>query len=95
MGIPEWCYRGGYFRPPEHFDKPTEWRKVKTGKRKGKWVRYYVIPYGKANPEYRDKYYRCPECGNPLKPSTTTPYTFTCMGCGKTFKYGWGNLYEV
>lgn len=87
--LPDWCYKGGFFRPSLHC-APSKWYK-----KKGRWRREYVVPYGKASEEYREKYYRCPECESLLEPSWNKAYTFVCPNCSKIFRFGWGALYEA
>lgn len=87
--IPSWCYRGGSIR----FDnKPGDWFKKPSGNYEGQWNRKELITYGKANDEYRVKYYSCPECNNQLLP-IEQQYRFACSGCHLIFAYGFGGLY--
>jgi hypothetical protein len=87
--IPGWCYNGGSFR----FGKePAKWRQKTSGNNKGQWVKKELIPYGKANAGYRQKYYRCPDCGCDLLPMEKG-YRFCCSECRLIFAYGFGSLY--
>lgn len=80
-----WTSLGGHIR----FDRePTAWRKKATGA----WDRKELVPFGKATPEYRCKYYRCAECGHALQP-TNIDYRFGCRNCGLVFGWGFGGLW--
>lgn len=81
----DWTALGGHirFRP-----EPTEWRR----KSSGAWERKELVPYGRASPEYRSKYFRCPECNTALLP-TNVRYRFGCCGCGLVFGTGFGGLW--
>lgn len=81
----DWASLGGHYRSGS---RPTQWRK----KQSGAWDRKELIPYGKASANYRDDYYRCPECDARLLP-TNLRYRFGCEGCGLVFGTGWGGLW--
>lgn len=87
--IPIWCSNGGSLRLSSI---PGKWFKKTTGNHVGQWNRKELIPYGKANPEYREKYYQCPECGSSLAPMERK-YRFACQGCRLIFASGFGALY--
>jgi ribosomal protein L37AE/L43A len=88
--LPEWTFRGGYFRPGiSTNDVPTSW----TGKT-GRWKRDELVPYGKANDEYRKKFYLCPECDRSSLVPGEKEYTFVCASCQMEFGWSFGGLYE-
>ncbi len=87
--LPDWTFRGGSFRSGfSTEDIPTAW-----SRRSGKWKREELVPYGKASPDYRRKYFICPECKKQLTLGNEE-YRFRCDDCGLEFKWSFGGLVE-
>ena len=87
--IPGWCFRGGIRLTR---DKPEKWRQNISGDNIGRWNKQLLIPFGRATPEYREKYYLCPECDGSLEPMLKE-YRFVCPNCRLIFGWGFGCLY--
>lgn len=87
--LPEWTLRGGFFRP--NFgtnDVPQPW-----ARKKGRWKRDELVPYGKASEEYRKKYFTCPDCFSSLV-IAAEEYRFKCENCFMVFGWHFGGLLE-
>lgn len=89
--LPEWIVRGGSFRLG-YTRKP--WSKKKIEPRAGLWKRDELVPFGKADDGYRQKFYTCPECVAVLVPSDI-PYKFVCIQCNLILDFGNGGLQGV
>lgn len=87
--IPGWTHRGGHFRGGY---EPGPWFKKRTGNQVGQWNRKELVPFGRAAPEYRAKFYVCPECGAALLP-LEREYRYACSGCRLILAWSWGGLY--
>ena len=89
--LPEWAFRGGHFR--SNFsgeDVPTPW-----SHKTGEWKREEMVPYGKSSEEYRQRFYRCPDCEDSLlEPSETMEYRFVCKDCRAIYAWSWGGLHQ-
>ncbi len=85
MELPMWTRPGWGARGDA---EPSPWVKFDSGQ----WKRKALIQFGNATIEYREKYYRCPECGGVLWP-LTREYRFGCKGCGLIFGAGFGGLW--
>ncbi len=87
---PEWTFQGGYFRSGLGAnDVPSNWYK-----RKGKWIRNEIVPFGKASAEYRNRYYRCPECNDGVLIPERDQRLFDCSECSMQFTMFFGSLTE-
>ena len=88
--LPEWTFRGGYFRAGfSSNDVPSAWTH-----QKGIWKRDELVPFGKASESYRQQFYTCPECDGASLLPTAEEYKFVCVSCSMEFGWGFGGLYE-
>lgn len=88
--IPDWTFKGGSFRSGYGTnDIPSRWYK-----KKGRWRRDEIVPFGKATDDYRVKYYCCPECEDGKLLPEPERRVFGCERCGLLFSTFFGSLTE-